>query len=163
MQEVFAFIQSDKPEKALKKIEELIASASDAEIKAGLAGVKISILIDTDPTEAAKQMRDLIGKTKDAEGLNGLAWSVVEAAQEKEKVPAEVIAVAIEAAEKAVKLAPKDGAVLDTLAHLLELKGDLDKAIELQKKAVELSPEVPQLKSYLKQLQSDKAKAAKGK
>lgn len=163
LQEVFAFIQSEKPAKALKKIDELIGSATDPELKAGLAGIKITILIDSDPSEAAKQMRDLIGKTKEAEGLNSLAWSVVEAAQEKEDVPKEIIAVAIEAAEKAVKLAPKDGAVLDTLAHLFELKGDLDRAIELQKKAVELSPEVPQLKSYLKQLQSDKAEASKKK
>ncbi len=163
LQEVFAFMQSEKPEKALKKIDELIAMASDPDLRAALAGIKISILIDTNPTEAAKQMRDLISKTKEAEGLNALAWSIVEASQEKENVPKEIVDVAIEAAEKAVKLAPKDGAVLDTLAHLVELKGDLDKAIEIQKKAVELSPEVSQLKSYLKQLQSDKAEAAKKK
>ncbi len=76
---------------------------------------------------------------ENAMGLNQVAWFMVdpEAAIEKPD-----LGLAMKAAQKAADLTEnKDGMILDTLARVYFVKGDLDKAIELQTKAVELAKE----------------------
>jgi Flp pilus assembly protein TadD len=63
--------------------------------------------------------------------LNNLAW-----ASGQSKAPK-----ALEYAEKANQLAPKQPAFMDTLAMLLAEKGDTNKAIELLREALVLSPQ----------------------
>lgn len=62
--------------------------------------------------------------------LNNLAWSLIE-----QKNPA-----ALEPAQRANELAPNQPPIMDTLANALSLVGDHPKAIDLQKKAIGLSP-----------------------
>ena len=63
-----------------------------------------------------------------------------------------------------VKNAPEDGAILDTLAHLLYETGDLDRAIEVQEKAVENAGEmIDEIQPFLKQLQAEKKKKEAGR
>lgn len=158
MREVFALIERDRGEAALKKLDELIALASDPGIKARIGGMKIQVMMETNPEEAAKQLTDLIRKTQDVQALSMLSWQVVEMSMsDNSEVPAGLLNAAILAAEKAVKLAPKDGVILDTLSHLMHIQGNLDKAIELQKRAIELAPEVKELKGFLDQLEKEKA------
>lgn len=74
----------------------------------------------------------------DADGLNSLAWTLVA------EVPAENVdlQVARKAAERAVELdGGRDANSQDTLARVHFRLGDLDRAIELQRKAVELADE----------------------
>jgi predicted Zn-dependent protease len=84
--------------------------------------------------------------------LNNLAWVTGELGKDG----------AVDYAERAVKLAPNQPAILDTLAMLLAEKRDFARAIELEKKALELQPENTGLrlklaKIYLKA--GDKARA----
>lgn len=82
------------------------------------------------------------------EVLNEIAWSIVDP---KSLLPKKNLDVAMKAAVKADKLTEgKNAAVVDTLARVYFLKGDKTRAIELQKKAVELT-EDPAQKEKLKQ------------
>ena len=56
---------------------------------------------------------------------------------------------AIRRSEHTVREQPGDGGVLDTLARCYYAKGDFEKAVELQKQAVELEPHMQQLKRQL--------------
>jgi uncharacterized damage-inducible protein DinB len=66
-----------------------------------------------------------------------------------------------EAAEKAD--AESRAAIQDTLAHLYFLTGDIEKAIEVQKKAIEGAGEEmkEELKAFLEKLESEKNKKDK--
>jgi tetratricopeptide (TPR) repeat protein len=73
-----------------------------------------------------------------AEALNGIAWFVVDPAG---KVRRQDLDLALKAAERANELTHgKDANVLDTLARVHFTRGDRERAIELQRKAVELAP-----------------------
>jgi len=66
-----------------------------------------------------------------AAALNNVAWLL-----NRDKKPE-----ALEYAERAVKLQPKQAPLLDTLAEIYASKGQLEKAIEIQKQAVSLAPD----------------------
>lgn len=70
---------------------------------------------------------------KDPASLNNLAWIL----SQQNKPGAQ------ELAEQAVALSPKAGPFHDTLAEIHARAGRLDRAIELQRRAVELSPDLP--------------------
>jgi thiol-disulfide isomerase/thioredoxin len=96
---------------------------------------------------------------QDANALNEIAWKIVDPEANRAKVDLEL---AFKAASKGVELTgEKDGAVLDTLARVQFLKGDVGKAIECETKAVEVS--TGSLKASLeKTLAEYKAKANRG-
>jgi thiol-disulfide isomerase/thioredoxin len=71
---------------------------------------------------------------KNAAELNAIAWKIVDPEAKWAKVDLDL---ALRAAEKGVALTEeKEGAVLDTLARVYFLKGDLKKAIDCETKAV---------------------------
>lgn len=75
--------------------------------------------------------------------LNNLAWMHIQ--QQKPD--------ALKLAERAVAAAPENPAFLDTLALALAENSQIDKAIEMQKRALALKPEVPMLRlTYAKLL-----------
>ena len=84
--------------------------------------------------------------------LNNLAWLLG-----RENKPE-----ALELAQKAVKLAPREPSYMDTLAELHARKQDFAKAVQIQSAAVAIAPEVPafrlRLASYYVS-NNDKAKA----
>jgi putative PEP-CTERM system TPR-repeat lipoprotein len=93
---------------------------------------------------AAKLYRGLLEAQPDnAALLNNLAWVAGQSKDPK----------AIEYAEKANKLAPKQPAVMDTLGVLLVDKGDQARGLALLKEAVELAPEIAPIRlNYAKAL-----------
>lgn len=70
---------------------------------------------------------------RDPASLNNLAWILTQQGKQG----------ALEMSEKAVELVPKSGAYKDTLAEIHARAGRLDRAIPLQRQAVELAPAVP--------------------
>jgi tetratricopeptide (TPR) repeat protein len=81
---------------------------------------------------------DLVDDPAEGTTLNNIAWEIYELyeAGRVDKKSKEMIA-AKYMAEKAVKLDPDSGAINDTIAHFVYLiDGDIDKAIEYQKKAI---------------------------
>lgn len=68
--------------------------------------------------------------------LNNLAWAAGQVKDPK----------ALEYAERALKAAPNQPQIIDTLAMLLAEKGDLPRALELSKQALDLSQQAPTLR-----------------
>ena len=79
--------------------------------------------------------------------------------QAGEDVDEHVLGAATKIAKQGVENSPTDGAILDTYAHLIYFTGDLDKAIEIQKKAVENSTGemLDAVKPFLDKLMKEKA------
>ncbi len=92
--------------------------------------------------EAYQQADKAVDQLEDAQMLNQIAWMIVDP---QSRLPEKNLDVAMKAAEKANKLAEeKDGAILDTVARVHFLKGDTQKAIELQQKAIQLTDDEQQ-------------------
>lgn len=96
----------------------------------------VALLADHEPTEAAALFdRFASDHAADAIALNEAAWLVVERFAYG-PLPDAVLAAAERAAERSTSLTPTDGNHLDTLAHVLELRGDVAGAIDAQRRAV---------------------------
>ena len=127
--------------------------------------VKINVLLSKELfDEAAKALTSLTNsKEPDAMLLNQISWQIYEAAARDDEFSETVITAATAAAAKAVEIDPENGMILDTLAHLVYRQGDLEKAIEIQTKAVENIGEAAEaasedMKAFLKQLKKEAAK-----
>ncbi len=110
--------------------------------------------------EAYTAANELVsGPYKDnAEMLNVIAWSIVDPAAE---VKTKDLAVAFKAAQRADELTKsQDPGIVDTLARVHFEKGDVQKAIALQTKAVALANDEKMKKALQESLDEYKSKAA---
>lgn len=108
--------------------------------------------------DAAAILDQITESMDDPEILNSISWQIYEIAAENDEFPKVLIKAATAAAEKAVAADPENGMILDTLAHLVHLNGELDRAIELQTKAVKNpGPEPQPIQDFLDQLKKEKA------
>jgi thiol-disulfide isomerase/thioredoxin len=90
----------------------------------------------------------------DALALNEAAWVVVERS-DYGPLPDAVLAAAERLAEQSISLAPTDGNHLDTLSHLLALRGNVTGAIETQRRAVAHGgADADRFRDYLTQLET---------
>ena len=153
---------------AIKKLDEALATLKSEGAKAQLKGMRTQLLMQTGDERAIEPLKEMIAQNKDnPQVLNQLAWFVVQIKEREQdkKIDKRLIEVSIEAAEMAIKADPDNGAVLDTLAHLQYMNGDLDKAIETQTKAVKLADEQfkEDIESFLEELKEEKEKGGKDK
>jgi thiol-disulfide isomerase/thioredoxin len=159
--------QSGDFEGALELIEETRAEAGiDADTLEALASIEarirtvsvMQLLQEGDPEDAAKAVEEFTAGTDDAEALNQISWTIYELAAEDDEFSKDLLKAATAAAEKGVKITPDDGAILDTLAHLEYLNGNLDRAIELQTRALKNPGQFESdIKEFLAQLKKEKA------
>ena len=82
----------------------------------------------------------------DASTLNGLAWVTA--------TNGVFLDEALQAAERAVRLEPKNAGILDTLAEVHYRRGEKDKAIEVITRAIAIEPNETYLKEQLARFQS---------
>jgi thiol-disulfide isomerase/thioredoxin len=157
---IYAAIQKD-PKGAAAKIAEF--ETQFPAYASVVASLKFDALLAAEDYAAAyacgaKLVEEAIAH-QDANALNEIAWTIVDPTANRAKMDLEL---AFKAASKGVELTgEKDGAVLDTLARVHFLKGDVGKAIECETKAVEVSSG-PQKASLEKALAEYKAKANRG-
>lgn len=158
MGELQELMQEEDAEGAVELIEESMAAMKSDSFKDRLKQIRLSILMMSGGEKAAEALGEFAEANKDdAMALNQMAWSIVEQDMAGEDVDKAMIDAATKAAQYAVDAAPEDGAVLDTLAHLLYLQGDLDKAIEVQTKAVKMGGEMAEeLQVFLDELLEEK-------
>ncbi|NUL81721.1 MAG: redoxin family protein [Armatimonadetes bacterium] len=136
MAELGDLVQAGKHQEALNKLGE--AEKKHPAMAEQFEMIKLGIMIEGTMEGAADQATKLAAKHKDnAEALNNYAWMMVEEEALTKKHP-KAADVALKIAEDAVKLS-KEGTshILDTLAMCWFRKGDIEKAIEWQTKAIE--------------------------
>jgi tetratricopeptide (TPR) repeat protein len=161
-----ALESSQDADKALKILDEMIGDKEVSEgdrFKARCAQFGIWALLKKDGAKASALAKTLSeAKKDDAELLNELAWTLLDTADLKNRD----LDLAMTIAKRAAKVSKHaDGPILDTLARAYFEKGDLDKALEYQTKAVEkcknnekLPEEVKsQIKETLEKYQNKKA------
>jgi thiol-disulfide isomerase/thioredoxin len=159
-QKIGEAIQAGDKAAAMKGFDEWEALAPDD--KEDIAGARFSVLMgqfkDTEGALAIAKA-NAAGAWKDnAQLQNKIAWTIVDPNGGVEKKD---LALAEQCAKRAAELTKnKDAAILDTLARVHFVKGEVDKAIEVQTTAVGLADE--QMKADL-QAALDEYKAAKTK
>lgn len=130
-------IAAEKPAKALQMIDDLykayplIAGSMDS-----MAFTILANLPDraADFAKLAGKLLDQAIEEKNVSSLNRMAWGLVDPENDVEERHLDI---ALRAAKAAVKFSGgEDAAILDTLARTHFWRGDLDKALEIQRKAV---------------------------
>ncbi|MFQ3610021.1 MAG: redoxin domain-containing protein [Fimbriimonadales bacterium] len=147
-------IGEKKYDEALAELDKLMDKMP--EMREPLSGVRLRILLIADEKRAYAYASELAQGTykDDPQMLNMLAWTIVGDDQPIQlKQPDYDLALTI--AQRAVELTKEqDAGILDTLAMAHFRKGQLEKAIEVQRKAIavaEKDPETP--KELLSELQ----------
>lgn len=164
IQKVQAAMQDGDTEEGLKLIDEAIADETNKQFKPMLESMRGQMVIMyVGGEEAVKELKKM-GEQHKENGmmLNQIAWTLYEK-HTNEPLDKEVLAAATELAELAVKAEPENGAILDTLAHLVCEQGNLDRAIELQEKAVKVVDDESRadVEAYLEELKAKKEKDKK--
>lgn len=149
-------MRAKKFEEAIDKIQELRQTV-DGESKEWLDTTLIKLLVQQNQDEKAIATLNSAAKNLSPELVNAITWAIYERAVKSDEVPEGLRDAAIAATEQAVEAKPDEGAILDTLAHLIHLTGDLDRAIEIQTEALAKSGSGNvQIAAFLKQLQQEK-------
>ncbi len=152
---------------AIESLAELIEDEDLKSAKPMLLGLRLELMIKNEHAEAIPTFRKFVEENKaDGSAINSVAWSIYELYEETGgDVDSEILAIARKGAEYAAKAEPESGAILDTLAHYIYIVDkDLDKAIEVQKKAVKFAgPQLADLKPFLDELLKEKKTGKKKK
>ena len=159
IQKIGPMVNEGEFEEALDVLDEEMAGTDNEELKGILKQVRFSILMESGGEELVGAFNEMVEENKeDAMMLNQISWAIVEKHMAGGEVSDDMINAATAAAELAVEQEPEDGAILDTLAHLLHMQGNLDRAIEVQEKAVEYAGDEfgSDLSDYLDELKAEK-------
>lgn len=150
-----------KHQEALEKLEELKKKAP--EHQATFTEFQLSVLLNGNMfDQAASVLNEVVAAESDPVKLNQIGWMIFETSQQNEEFSDNLLAAATAAAKKASELAPEEGAVLDTYAHLLHRSGKLDEAIKVQTEAAKLVGDGnPDVKAFLEALIQEKDGAGK--
>lgn len=155
--EVRDLLQADKAEEALDLLDAWLAEAKSPAVRQRLESVRRQLAVRAGGARGLTAFTEAVAKAgSSGSELNELAWSVVMATQGGRSVSDDLVSAALQAAEKSVALEPENGGHLDTLAHLLAQRGDLDKALATQRLALEhATPEARgQIRGYLDELEA---------
>jgi thiol-disulfide isomerase/thioredoxin len=167
MSKLFGMLNAGKTKEAMKIIDSLIEEAKQPQEKRQFQMLKLQVLLQGDDKDAAADFSAVVLEdcADDPMMVNQISWAMVqmtEAGQlDNPSVLKAALKVTSEAAEKAD--AESRAAIQDTLAHLHFLTGDIEKAIEIQKKAIEGAGEEmkEELEAFLEKLEAAKNKKDK--
>ena len=166
IRDVGKLIDDDDAEGAVKLIEEFMADEDFADLKDPMAAQRLQIMIENQMDGAAESLSEFIEENEEnGMGLNQIVWAIYEQNEAKSDVSEDVMKAALKGAEYAAKAEPESGAILDTLAHMVYVvEGDLDRAIEVQTKALEhAGAQKGEIEPFLKQLKKEKETGEKPK
>jgi tetratricopeptide (TPR) repeat protein len=151
MEELSNLLRAEAWDQALALLDRL---EKESDWSSQLSNVKLTVLQKMGRTEEASKLRaELVEKSwDDAVVLNEIAWGIATSSGERD------LALASKAAQRASELRDhKDAPILDTLARVFYEQGQLDKAIEWQKKACEHNLGEPSIDAALKKYEAEKA------
>ena len=153
-QKLNGMLRSGNFDAALSLLDEMEESSGGKSMP--LLNNRLMILMMADRAEEASSVRgELIEAAwDDATVLNGVAWETATADNATD------LELALKAAKRASEIREdKDAAILDTLARCHYELGQLDEAIKVQQKAVDLDSNMQQITAALKKYQDEKAAA----
>ncbi len=147
MQKLHGSVQSGDMEGALKQVDDFISATSSKdyqeqamEMRPKVQGAVYQGWIRSDQVKAADWLAKVAADEQVAsEEIHALAWIVVQHGQHGIPIGQPLGEAAIEAIRYRMEANSPDANSLDSIAHLLRLQGDLDRAIEVQEQAVELA------------------------
>jgi len=166
MQGIQRLMQDGQQEEAIDLLEKMIEDEDYAFAKDRFSMMRLQVMVMSGHEGTATALNQFTDKNrKNSQALNEVAWGIYERHEAKGDVPRDVLVAAKATAEAAVKAEPDSGAILDTLAHYMYIvDGDLDKAIEIQKKAVKFGGvQEAELRPFLEQLLKEKETGNKPK
>jgi thiol-disulfide isomerase/thioredoxin len=156
LRELGPMMQNNDIEGAMKLLDGL--AEKNADFAEQVLQIKMMIYSQVKDYAGMGKVLTKMAESDDGMTLNAVAWNAFEMLSQMDKPSPELLKGAIAAGEKAVKLMPESGAILDTLAHLVHMAGDLDRAIELQSKAVKCEDgDQEEVKAFLEELKKEKA------
>ena len=153
-QKLNGMLRSGNFDAALSLLDEMEESSGGKSMP--LLNNRLMILMMADRAEEASSVRgELIEAAwDDATVLNGVAWETATADNATD------LELALKAAKRASEIREdKDAAILDTLARCHYELGQLDEAIKVQQKAVDLDSNMQEITEALKRYQDEKAAA----
>ena len=160
-------IQDGDEPAAIDMLAELIEDPDLEPAHATLGTMRLQLMITSEHEEAVETLDTFVEDNKtDGSRLNTVTWAIYELFEETGgDVNSEVLKLARKGAGYAAKAEPESGAILDTLAHFIYIVDeDLDKAIEVQKKAVEYAgSQLEEIKPFLNELLKEKETGKKEK
>ena len=161
-------MRSGKTSKALSTINAAIDDAKDPMFKKQLKMMKVQIAMSGKGLgkELTTILEEAYGENADNPAfINSLAWGIYEKTEAGELDDKALVTMSRKAAQKAADAAPAEtkGAILDTIAHLQFLEGDIETAMKTQAKAIELAEGdmKAELSEFLKTLQEAAKKTDK--
>ncbi|MFO0837418.1 MAG: redoxin family protein [Phycisphaerae bacterium] len=162
-EKIGGLVQNEKFEEAVKAIDALMVKSPPLAPQLAIGKFEMLLTKLKNYDAAYKYAREASDKywAKDAEAFNAAAWMILD----NEGVDKRDFDLALEMAKKASTLAPKSGMIADTLALAYFKKGDAAKAVETQRKAIELAKaegsdeeSIEDLKGRLKEFEQAAAK-----
>jgi thiol-disulfide isomerase/thioredoxin len=168
MADISRSMRSGKTSKALSIINAAIDDAKDPMFKKQLKMMKVQIAMSG--KEVGKELNSILeeayGENADnPEFINSVAWAIYEKTEAGELDDKALVTSSRKAAQRAADAAPAaaKGAILDTVAHLQFLEGDIESAMKTQAKAIELAEGDMkiELSEFLKTLQEAAKKTDK--
>ncbi len=164
-----AMVAKDYP-KAIAEIDKLVEKKPELALNLGMT--KFNVMLQSDEAAAYKWAEKMLdGPAKDnPNALNSLAWSIVDD-ESPIKLKSPNYKLAVKIAERANELAKaEDPFILDTLAYAQFKNGQVDKALENQKKAVKIAESqgdfpadtLKELRDRLEMMKAKKKKAGGG-
>ncbi len=160
MQSLGGLVQAQQFDEALEVIEGLAKKNDSFQIKM----MKLQVLLMAKKTDASVEHVQAMYKAieDDPATVNMLAWNLFEMTAQMKIEDEALSAASIAATEAAATKAEKEvkASILDTLAHYVFKKGDIDKAIALETEALELSGPRDRefIENFLEELKAAKAK-----
>jgi Ni,Fe-hydrogenase I large subunit len=159
MQSLGGLVQAQKFDEALEVIDGLAKNNDSFQIKM----MKLQVLLMAKKTDASVEHVTAMYKAieEDPATVNMLAWNLYEMTTQMDIKNEALNAASIKATEAAAAKADKEvkASILDTLAHYIFKKGDIDKAIALETEALKLSGPRDRefIENFLEELKAAKA------
>lgn len=159
MQDIFALLQKEDFDAAIKLIDEITAKSDNLQLKM----LKLQVLIASEKADAAAaHLASLLKELSDEpETVNMISWNVYEMAAQGRVEKGALIDTAMSATQEAIKKSAGEekASLLDTLAHLYAANDELDKAIATETEAAKLTGDRDRefIEGFLKELQELKA------
>lgn len=130
-------VQNRKIDEAIKLIDSKFSKFPMFAEELAMAKFQILLMVGREPEKAFAWAKEAAEThlSKSSEALNQIAWAILEG----DMMPKKDLDLALSLAEKAVKIDPEEPSALDTLARAHFARKDVTKAVETQKKALELA------------------------